>query len=262
MSRVARLVGVLAVFAFVSSGVFVWPEGMLQVEEGDSGLLRQAAAFLVGLLYILIWFGVPLLLVIAILGNEATAGSVTALLTLAMWLVGLGLPVVIVGASVGSTNEQFVMSTLKALALFLLVIGGRELAGFFRNRQDRWAIRIAALAALLLVGFSGWSLTSAGAALVNAGEIAEDDAAYCIAYIRDVGAPYRLIESLFALHGVDLVVETSGVEARPGTTFIPSSTGPAETARPTGTGRPVAYASNPWTEERSQPPSCCQRYLA
>ncbi len=213
MTRAFRLAGLTLVFALVSLGVFVWPAAMLTVGEGPGGLFLRAAAFLVGLFYIVIWFGVPLLLVLALLGDAAMQRRVTSYLGALIWLVGLGLPVVIVGASVGSTNEQFVMSSLKAVSLFLLVIGGREIAALLRDGQDRWALRIASLSAFCLLCFSGWSLVSAGAAVASAMQIAEGDAAYCIADTRDADAPYRPITSLFALRGVDLVVEKSGAEA-------------------------------------------------
>ncbi len=213
MSRLARAAGVIAVFALIALGVFVWPESLLEVEEGDEGLLRQAAGFLAGLLYLFIWIAVPLLLLLAVFGSEATGRSVTGFLTALIWLVGLGFPVVIVGASVGSTNEQFVMSCLKTLALFLMVLGGRELSLLLRGAGDAWALRIACAAALLLVGFSAWSLISAAAAILSARDIAAGDRPYCIADTRDPDAPYRPITSLFALRGVDLVVEKSGVEA-------------------------------------------------
>lgn len=213
MARGLKLTGLVFVFALISLGVFVWPEAMLTMGEGQGGLLLRAAAFLFGLFYILIWFGVPLLLLAALLGGAAAAQRVTGLLGATIWLVGLSLPIVIVGASVGSTNEQFVMSSLKAVSLFLLVIGGREFAASLRNDEDRWSLRIAGLCCLALLCFSGWSLASAGAAIASAMEIAEGDSAYCIADTRDAKAPYRPIGSLFALRGVDLVVEKSGAEA-------------------------------------------------
>ncbi len=213
MSRLTRLVGLLAFFAVISLGIFVWPESMLDVEERSEGLVRQAAGLLLGLLYLVIWFAVPLLLVVVLFGSEATGRRIVALLGLLIWVVGLGLPVVIVGASVGSTTEQFVMSTLKALSLFLLVVGGREVALLFAGRSDAWSRRITAIIALLLAGFSAWSLVSAGAAVASARAIAGEAGAYCIADTRSRETSYRQIGSLFALRGVDLVVEKSGVEA-------------------------------------------------
>lgn len=213
MARGIKLAGLALVFGLVSLGVFVWPDAMLSLGEEQGGLFLRAAGFLVGLFYVLIWFAVPLLLAVALLGDQPMRQRVTALLSALIWLVGLGLPVVIVGASVGSTNEQFVMSSLKAFSLFLLVIGGREYAASLRSGQDRWALRIASLCALALLCFSGWSLVSAGAAVASAMKIAEGDAAYCIADTRDAEAAYRPIRSFFDLRGVDLVVEKSGAEA-------------------------------------------------
>ncbi len=212
MSRITKLVALAAVFAFISLGVFVWPEAMLRGAGERGGLFLRASAFLVGVIYIALWFGVPLLLVLSLLNGQRIREQVANVFVLLIWGVGLGLPVVIVGASVGSTNEQFVMSSLKGLALFLLVIGGRELAALLRDGRDRWALRIAGLAGLALAAFSTWSLTSAGAAIASAMKITQGHEAYCIADTRDAKAPYRPIGSLFALRGVDLVVEKSSPE--------------------------------------------------